>query len=310
MRDYSKVSSSFWTGKTGKALRGNQQAQIVALYLMTCPHANMIGVFHCPIIYIAHETGSSIEGALKGLQDLCEGAFCTYDDESETVWVHEMARFQIGEKLSPNDKQVIGIKKQFDHLPDGQIKQGFHERYADDFSLPTLTKKDKFKPSPLEAPSMPEAEAGAVSEKDKTIVRTSSARFPEFWSTWPKGARKVGKQPCEKKWKLLKLDSIADQIIAHVAEMKNTKQWIDGFEPAPLTYLNQGRWGDEIFNGNGSSPANTKPWYISGTGIELKARELGIEMFKGEVFPDFKIRVYKAAGITHEMVREAAQDFK
>jgi hypothetical protein len=165
MRDYSKVSSAFWTGKTGKALRGNHQAQVVALYLMTCPHANMIGVFHCPIIYIAHETGSSIEGATKGLNDLIEGAFCTYDHDSETVWVHEMARFQIGENLSPNDKQVVGIKKQFTTLPEGLIKQGFHARYKDDFILPNIVVDTKPHASPLKAPSKPEAgtEAEAVS---------------------------------------------------------------------------------------------------------------------------------------------------
>jgi hypothetical protein len=146
--------------------------------------------------------------------------------------------------------------------------------------------------------------------QDKPIVRTSSARFQEFWDTWPKSQRKVGKGACEKKWKSQKLDTIADQIIQHVTELKKTKQWTDGFEPSPITYINQGRWADEIFDGNGNAPANTKPWYISSTGIELKAKELGLELMRGEVFPDFKVRVYRAAEITHDMVRQANQDFK
>lgn len=121
MRDYSKVNGQFWTGKTGKALRGDAQAQIVAMYLVTSPHSNMIGVYHCPILYVAHETGLPIEGASKGLQRLIEGEYCTYDEASETVFVHEMAKYQIGESLSPNDKQVKGVQKQFDvirHLQD------------------------------------------------------------------------------------------------------------------------------------------------------------------------------------------------
>ena len=48
MRDYGKVSPGFWIGETGKALRGDMEAQIVALYLMTSPHATMTGVYHCP----------------------------------------------------------------------------------------------------------------------------------------------------------------------------------------------------------------------------------------------------------------------
>ena len=51
MRDYSKVSAQFWVGKTGRALSGDMQTQVVAMYLMTSPHANMIGVFirHLPV---------------------------------------------------------------------------------------------------------------------------------------------------------------------------------------------------------------------------------------------------------------------
>lgn len=64
MRDYSKVNGQFWTGKTGKALRGDAQAQLVALYLVTSPHSNMIGVFHCPVLYIAHETGNATEDSV------------------------------------------------------------------------------------------------------------------------------------------------------------------------------------------------------------------------------------------------------
>lgn len=65
MRDYAQVCPQFWLGKTGKKLRGDAEAQLVALYLITSPHANMIGVFHCPMMYIAHETGMSLEGASK-----------------------------------------------------------------------------------------------------------------------------------------------------------------------------------------------------------------------------------------------------
>jgi len=38
---------------------------------------------------------------------------------------------------------------------------------------------------------------------------------------------------------------VADQIIAHVTAMKGTEQWLTGFDPAPLTYINQRRWEDE-----------------------------------------------------------------
>ncbi|MFT3789627.1 MAG: hypothetical protein QM741_00825 [Rudaea sp.] len=61
MRDYGKVSPQFWIGKTGKRLRGNLEAQIVAMYLMTAPAASMTGVYYCPLVSIAHETGLDAE---------------------------------------------------------------------------------------------------------------------------------------------------------------------------------------------------------------------------------------------------------
>lgn len=78
--------------------------------------------------------------------------------------------------------------------------------------------------------------------EDKII---SIVRFEEFWKEYPVN-RKVGKKPCMDKWANKKLDSIADKIITHVKAMKQSKQWKDGFNPAPLTYINQERWEDGI----------------------------------------------------------------
>lgn len=141
MRDYSRVSPQFWLGKTGKALRGDCNAQIVALYLVTGPHATMTGVFHCPVMYIAHETGLTFEGASKGLQRLIEEGFCSFDHDRELVWVHEMARFQIGAELKPNDKQVLAVRRAFQQIPECQIRRGFHARYRLAFHLPDIAEQ-------------------------------------------------------------------------------------------------------------------------------------------------------------------------
>lgn len=151
MRDYGKVSPRFWTGKTGKALRGDADAQLLALYLMTSPHANMIGVFYCPVMSMAHETGIPLEGARKALRRLENVGFCTFDDAEEHVWVREMAAHQIGERLSSRDKQVIGVRKQFEKIPKGQIRRAFLMRYAADYHLDVPTDFD----GEAEAPSKP-----------------------------------------------------------------------------------------------------------------------------------------------------------
>ena len=78
--------------------------------------------------------------------------------------------------------------------------------------------------------------------EDKII---SIVRFEDFWKEYPAN-RKVGKKPCMEKWGSKGLDKIADKIIYHVKEMSKTKSWKEGFNPAPLTYINQERWEDEL----------------------------------------------------------------
>lgn len=70
--------------------------------------------------------------------------------------------------------------------------------------------------------------------------------FAEFWETWPTSLRKVGKVKCEEKWVARNLSLVADKIIAHVKAMKQGEQWTSGYEPSPMTYINQSRWEDGI----------------------------------------------------------------
>ena len=279
MRDYGKVMPKFWTGETGRSLRGDMQAQIIALYLLTTHHGNMIGVFHCPIMYMAHETGSTIEGASKGLKTLIDGDFCSYDEASETVWVHEAAKYQVGDYLKPDDKRVKGLQKDYENIAVTRFCIGFYERYKDAFHLVEKASKIQAPSKPLESPSQASSSSSS-SSSIKTIVRkTSSARFEEFWKTWPKSPRKVGKSACQKKWETKNLDEIADSIIQNVKSLSTSKQWRDGFEPSPMTYLNQDRWADGNFDSTESPKRDDGfPSYIrpDGTVDQSKfEREMG-----------------------------------
>lgn len=75
---------------------------------------------------------------------------------------------------------------------------------------------------------------------------SADADFEQFWKVWPASPRKMAKQKCLQVWKRKKLGKYVDQIVANIKALKTSKQWVDGFEPAPLTYLNQDRWADEV----------------------------------------------------------------
>ena len=89
-----------------------------------------------------------------------------------------------------------------------------------------------------------------LKEEDKDIntlssVAPTTSRFNDFWSAWTPSKRKVAKTACEAKWRRQALDPFADKIIASVTRLRASEQWLTGFDPAPLTFLNQKRWEDD-----------------------------------------------------------------
>src|SRR5450830_881938 len=155
MREYGKVGPKFWIGATGKKLRvAGFEAQVVALYLMTSPHANMLGLYYIPKMFIAHETGLGLEGACKGLQSAIEAGFCEYDEASEMVWVIKMAKYQIADALTGKDLRIKGVQNEYDSLPANPYLARFFERYAQAFCMTTKRGGGSDLVSPLQAPSM------------------------------------------------------------------------------------------------------------------------------------------------------------
>lgn len=70
--------------------------------------------------------------------------------------------------------------------------------------------------------------------------------FEAFWTNWPATDRRTQKAKCLAKWKLEKLNDKAEAIQQHVTALKRTEKWRNGFEPAPLTYLNGKHWEDGL----------------------------------------------------------------
>jgi hypothetical protein len=155
MRDYGKVAPTFWTGETGRKLReAGGDAQRVALYLITCPSANMIGLYYLSLPTLMHEVGLTKEGALKALRRvsethfaLLEGALKGCEGGLDHVFVPEMAAHQIGEPLAPNDNRVKGIIREWSMMRKSPFFMDFYQRYRESFHLP--------EPSPLQAPCKP-----------------------------------------------------------------------------------------------------------------------------------------------------------
>jgi uncharacterized protein YdaU (DUF1376 family) len=82
-------------------------------------------------------------------------------------------------------------------------------------------------------------------EEKKIPLAAIASRFSEFWSAWPAGQRKYGKEAALASWVKQALDGEADVIVAHVLKSRESEGWLSGYIPAPTTYLNQRRWDNQ-----------------------------------------------------------------
>lgn len=78
----------------------------------------------------------------------------------------------------------------------------------------------------------------------REIALVTDDDFDLFWQAYPK---KTGKDAARKSWG--KVNAPIDDVIYSLGWQKQTEQWAKNggqFIPNPATYLNQGRWKDEL----------------------------------------------------------------
>jgi hypothetical protein len=91
MRDYGKVHTSFWASDTLREL--DADAKLLALYLLTSPHTNMIGAFRLPDAYACDDMGWSAERLRNGFKTLSDVGFSKYCQKTSWVWIVKFLDF-------------------------------------------------------------------------------------------------------------------------------------------------------------------------------------------------------------------------
>lgn len=121
--------------------------------------------------------------------------------------------------------------------------------------------------------------------------------FAIWWAAYPK---KVGKRIAEKKFVLYYSEMPPLEKMLQVLEaQKRTPGWLkdDGeFIPHPTTYLNHGRYEDQLKVDLPKDMVNQKPWHETWEGIVAKGAELGIYENKFDHPQKFKAEVIRLAG--------------
>ena len=112
MRDYGKVFSTFWTSDSTRDL--SDDAKVLALYLLTGPHSNIIGCYRLPDGYISEDLGWTLQRVSKGFGELFQKGFATRDEDTKWVFVNNHLKWNPLE----NPNQITGGVKLYDQIPD------------------------------------------------------------------------------------------------------------------------------------------------------------------------------------------------
>ncbi|WP_256994183.1 antitermination protein [Klebsiella variicola] len=112
MRDYGKVHTSFWISDGMR--RVSDDARLLALYLLTGQHTNMIGCFRLPDGYVSEDLAWTPERVSKGFDELSANGFATRDSSSKWVLIRNFLTWNSVE----NPNQGIAALRLFDQVPD------------------------------------------------------------------------------------------------------------------------------------------------------------------------------------------------
>ena len=121
MAKFASVSPDFWTDVTVAAWSDPQK--LLALYLLTCPHRNLQGLYRLSIRYAADDLGWSEARTKRVLEELIADGFAEYDWEAKVVLLPKALRYY----QPTTDRQLQGAIQTLAKVPATPLK----DRFAD-----------------------------------------------------------------------------------------------------------------------------------------------------------------------------------
>lgn len=155
MRDYGKVHTSFWTSSNIHSL--SDDGRMLALYLLTCPHGTISGVFRLPDGYACEDLQWTAEKVKTTLAELFNNGFATRCEVTKWVWV--IKHFEWNPPENPNQRKAAA--KMADQIPSScSWKVDFIDKCGS--FLDVNTKKPEPLLNPLVTVPQPVSVTGAV----------------------------------------------------------------------------------------------------------------------------------------------------
>jgi hypothetical protein len=115
IRRYQVVSTSIWDDDKIKAM--DDDCKILFLYLLTCKHTNLPGLFVMPKLYISHDLKWPLPRVAKGLLNLCESKIIQYNDITETILMCN----HLKHRPLDNPNKVTGAIQALEEVPKSHL---------------------------------------------------------------------------------------------------------------------------------------------------------------------------------------------
>ena len=178
----------------------------------------------------------------KLLEALIESGFI--DETEHGLMIHDWGIYAgklLERRAKDRDRkrkaaEAVGVPETFRRSSDGIDAEGAENLKENFVTQPTV-------PNPTNQ-TVPNSTKPTNQSSEPPL---QERRFAEFWEEYPK---KVGKKAAQTSWNKIKPDTeLFERIISAVATAKRSEQWNKEngrYIPNPATWLNQGRWDDEL----------------------------------------------------------------
>lgn len=198
MRDYGKVHSTFWSSPTTSSM--SDDAKMLALYLMTCTHSTIAGVFRLPDGYVAEDLGWDSERVAQGFAELFAKGFASRCGTTKWVWICKHLEWnkpenpnqrKSAQKIALSVPDECGWKLDFmrvcGHFLD--IESTPTGNPCGTVTEPLLNQKQKQKQKQEQAPSDASPSATPASDASRGSRLPSDWVLPEDWQAWAESER-------------------------------------------------------------------------------------------------------------------------
>ena len=243
MAYYRQIYTTFWTDAK-IADDFTPEDKYFYLYLLTNTHTNLCGCYEISKKQISMDTGYTVDVVSRLLERLCKvHGVIAYNEENKELFLVNWHKYN----WSKSEKLLKGVANEYDNIKTAGYQMRMCmllEEYG--YDVDTLSIRYTY---PMDTSV---TVTDTVSDTD-TVDKDEE--FNEFWEEYP---RKVGKKDARRAFDKALKSTKAETMIRAVIAQKKSGQWLrenGRYIPNPATWLNQGRWDDEI------QPVESKPKY-------------------------------------------------